>query len=82
MSVGYTALGIGWIRPLWSLRGLEHQKSTSSKHRCLLYIGSFTGYFIIAISSVGFLVTGSELERLQALLPKVGGPILIVNKCG
>lgn len=76
MSVEYATLGIGWLRPLWSLRGLEHQKLTTSKRYCLLYIGSFTGYFIIAISSVGFLVAGSELEGLQALFPMVGGTSL------
>ena len=72
MLVGYAALGIGWIRPISASRGLERQKRATST---LLVIESFTGYLIIVISSVGFLVAGSESERLQVLLPLVGGPI-------
>ncbi len=60
-----------WIRTFWSSRGLGHQRRT-----ILPVIGCFTGYFIIAVSSVGFLLAGSEWERFQALFPKVSGSIL------
>ena len=73
MSVEYAVLGIIWIRPLRSLCDLKPQKLTNYNRRRLLYIRILTGYFIIAIFSVGFLVAGSELERLQALFPMVSG---------
>ena len=69
MSIGYAGLGIGWIRPFWFSRGLEYQRRTTS-----WVIGGFTADFVIAISSVGFLVAGSELERLQILFLEVREP--------
>lgn len=65
MSVAYAALAIGWSRPLWSLHLLPQTQ------RRWLYIGGSTGYFIVATSSIGFMVAGLVSERLQTLLPKV-----------
>ena len=79
ISVGYAALGIGWIRLWWPSRGLERQKRATSS---LPVIEEFAGHFIIAISSVGFLVAGLELERLQALLLNVGEPIFSYEQIG
>ena len=63
--VGYAALGIGWILAFSPLRGLERQKRTTSKNRRLLLMGGLTGYFIIAISSVSFLVVGKVAGSLS-----------------
>ena len=75
--VGYAALGIGWIRLFRYSRG--RQKRASSN---LLLVGVFTSYFMIAFSSVAFLVAGLELEGLQAPLLEVWDQSRIVKKCG
>ena len=72
-SIEYAALGGGWVWVLLCSQRHKHQRHKSSRDRRLLVIGGLIAYFVIAMSSIGFLKAGLELERLQSLFLQVRG---------